>query len=85
MPVETRFEHITSNEDRIPRIASTTMKVVELVGERRACRWSCEELHFQHHYLTVGQIDSALGYYRDYRDEFGGDIQRQLEQVEGWR
>ncbi|MBF0328235.1 MAG: DUF433 domain-containing protein [Nitrospirae bacterium] len=35
------------------------MKVVELVVEKIAYGWSPEELHFQHPYLTLGQIYSA--------------------------
>ncbi len=34
------------------------MKVVE----QKAYGWSAEELHFQHPYLTLGQIHSALAY-----------------------
>lgn len=44
--VEIRYEHITLNEDRVPEISGTTMKVVELVVEQQAYGWSPEELHF---------------------------------------
>ncbi len=57
------YEHITLNEDRVPGIAGTTMKVVELVVEQQAYGWSPEELDFQHPYPTLGQIHSALAYY----------------------
>jgi len=80
--VETRYEHISLNEDRVPRIAGTTTKVVELVVEQQAYGWSLEELHFQHPYLTLGQIHSALAYYWDHREELDRDIQRRLELVE---
>jgi uncharacterized protein (DUF433 family) len=83
--METRYEHIKLNEDHVPVIADTTMKVVELVVEQRAYGWSPEELHFQHPYLTLGQIHSALAYYWDHRDELDRDIQRRLEQVDGLR
>jgi uncharacterized protein (DUF433 family) len=79
--VETRYEHITLNEDRVPEIAGTTMKVVELVVEQQAYGWSPEELHFQHPYLTLGQIHSALAYYWDHREELDRNIQRRLEGV----
>jgi len=46
--VKTRYEPIVVNEDGVPIIAGTTMKVVELVVERAAYGWSPEELHFQH-------------------------------------
>jgi uncharacterized protein (DUF433 family) len=83
--METRYEHIALNEDRVPGIVDTTMKVVELVVEQRAYGWSPEELHFQHPYLTLGQIHSALAYYWDHRDELDRDIQRRLERVEELR
>lgn len=83
--METRYEHISLNEDRVPGIAGTTMKVVELVVEQQAYGWSPEELHFQHPYLTLGQIHSALAYYWDHREELDRDIQRRLERVEELR
>jgi uncharacterized protein (DUF433 family) len=83
--VETRYEHIALNEDRVPGIVDTTMKVVELVVEQQAYGWSPEELHFQHPYLTLGQIHSALAYYWDHREELDRDIQRRLERVEELR
>lgn len=83
--MRTRYEHITLNEDRVPSITGTTMKVVELVVEQRAYGWSPEELHFQHPYLTLGQIHSALAYYWDHRDELDRDIGRRLERVEELR
>lgn len=79
--METRYEHIVLNEDHVPSIAGTTMKVVELVVEQQAYGWSPEELHFQHPYLTLGQIHSALAYYWDHREELDHDIQRRLERV----
>jgi uncharacterized protein (DUF433 family) len=78
---ETRYEHIILNENNVPSIAGTTMKVVELVVEQQAYGWSPEELHFQHPYLTLGQIYSALAYYWDHREELDRDIQQRLERV----
>ncbi|MDQ3184657.1 MAG: DUF433 domain-containing protein [Actinomycetota bacterium] len=83
--METRYEHIALNEDRVPGIVDTTIKVVELVVEQQAYGWSPQELHFQHPYLTLGQIHSALAYYWDHREELDRDIQRQLERVERMR
>jgi hypothetical protein len=42
--MKTRYEHVSLNEDRVPEIAGTTLKVVELVIEQRAYGWSPEEL-----------------------------------------
>jgi len=79
--METRYEHIVLNEAHVPSIAGTTMKVVELVVEQQAYGWSPEELHFQHPYLMLGQIHSALAYYWDYRKDLDRDIRRRLERV----
>ena len=79
--IETRYEHVVLNEERVPSIEGTTMKVVELVVEQQAYGWSPEELHFQHPYLDLGQIHSALAYYWDHREELDRDIQRRLERV----
>ncbi len=79
--VETRYEHITLNDTAVPVITGTTMKVIELVQEYLAHGWSPEELHFQHPYLTLGQVYSALAYYWDHKEELDRDIERRLELV----
>ncbi len=80
--VETRYEHIVLSQNDVPIIAGTNMKVVELVLERIAYGWSPEELHFQHPYLTLGQIHSALAYYWDHQEELDRDIERRLQFVD---
>jgi len=79
---ETRYEHIIVDDNNIPLIAGTTMKVVELVLDSKAYGWSPEELHFQHPYLSLGQIHSALAYYWDHQEELDKDIERRLDFVE---
>ncbi len=76
--VETRYEHIVLDTAGVPRIAGTTMKVVELIQEQLAYGWSAEELHFQHPYLSLGQIHSALAYYWDHKEKLDQDIARRL-------
>ena len=78
--VQTSYEHIALNKKEIPIIRGTTMKVVELVVEKLAHGWSPEELHFQHPYLTLGQVYSALAYYADHQAELEKDIESRLEQ-----
>lgn len=85
MPVQTRYRHITLEDNGVPVIDGTTMKVVELVLEQSAHGWSPEELHFQHPYLTLGQIHSALAYYWDHKDELDRDIEQRLARVEQLR
>jgi uncharacterized protein (DUF433 family) len=82
MSTQTRYEHITLDDNRVPIIDGTTMKVVELVLEQAAYGWSPEELHFQHPYLTLGQIHSALAYYWDHKDELDQDIEQRLARVD---
>lgn len=83
--VETRYEHIVLDDTGVPYIADTTMKVIELVLERSAYGWSPEELHFQHPYLSLGQIHSALAYYWDHQNELDQDIAHRRERVEELR
>lgn len=80
---ETRYEHIMLTEDNVPMIVGTKMKVVELVLDHIAYGWSPEELHFQHPYLTMGQIHSALAYYWDHQEKFDQNIEEGLEIIEG--
>jgi uncharacterized protein (DUF433 family) len=70
------------DEAQVPMVAGTTMKLVELVLDHLAYGWSPEELHFQHPYLTMGQIYSALAYYWDHKTEVDQDIERRLRFVD---
>lgn len=79
---ETRYEHIVLDDDGVPCIAGTTMKVIELVTAQDAYGWSPEELHFQFPHLSLGQIHSALAYYWDHRDDLDQDIARRLAAVD---
>src|SRR3990172_7112609 len=80
--VETRYEHVVLDENNVPIITGTTMKVIELVLEHMAYDWSPEELHLQHPYLTLGQVYSALAYYWDHQEELDQDIERRAQFVE---
>ncbi|MCP4297906.1 MAG: DUF433 domain-containing protein [Proteobacteria bacterium] len=79
--VETKYEHIVLDEKDVPIIAGTSIKVIELVLEKSAYGWSPEELHFQHPYLTLGEIYSALAYYWDHQKELDSDIEYRLATV----
>ena len=83
--VKTQYEHVVLDESQVPIIAGTTMKVVELVAERNAYGWSPEEIQFQHPYLTLGQIYSALAYYWDHCEQLDLDIKQRLEHVDRTR
>lgn len=82
MTQATAYEHVVINEAGAPVIDGTTMKVIELVLEIVAYGWSPDELRFQHPYLTLGQIHSALTYYWDHKEDLDRDIKFRLERVE---
>jgi len=82
LSAETRYDHIILNEAGIPTIAGTNMKVIELVLERTAYGWSPEELHYQHPFLTLGQIYSALAYYYDNQGKIDDEIEQRLRRVD---
>lgn len=76
MAVLTPYFHVELNDDGVPMITGTTMKVIELVLDHIAYGWSPEELQFQYPYLTMGQVHSALAYYWDHQAELDADIKR---------
>ena len=78
----TTYEHVQIDAGGVPIIADTNMKVVELVMAQLAHGWSPEELHFQHPYLSLGQIHSALAYYWDHKEELDADIERRRQYAE---
>lgn len=85
MSVATAYEHIVLNQSGIPIIEGTTTKIVEIVTEMKAYGWSPEEIHFQHPYLSLGQIYSALAYYWDNSDEMNRDIKERTAKVDAIR
>lgn len=85
MLVDTRYEHVALNEDGVPVIRGTTMKVQELVAERLAWGWSPEEMLLNHPYLTLGQIFSALAYYADHEEEIEAAITADVELMDELR
>ena len=80
-PAKTEYEHVVLDEEGVPIIAGTTMKIIEIVLEKTAYGWSPEELHFQHPYLSLGQIYSALAYYWDHKEALDKDIEKRLKHV----
>lgn len=76
------YPHIDFDAKDQPVLAGTTLKVVELVMAQRAHGWSPEELHFQHPYLSLGQIYSALAYYWDHKSALDADIEQRSRYAE---
>ncbi len=81
----TEYKHIQLDEDNVPTIAGTTMKVVEIIIPIKAYGWTPENLHEQHPYLTMGQIHSALAYYWDYQEELDADLEQRYKFAEKLR
>jgi uncharacterized protein (DUF433 family) len=82
MTTATTYEHIVLNQAGIPIIEGTNTKIVEIVAEVKAYGWSPEEIHFQHPYLSLGQIHSALAYYWDNADEIDRDLKQRFARAE---
>jgi uncharacterized protein (DUF433 family) len=82
MSTATTYEHIVLNQSGVPFIKGTNTKIVEIVLEMKAYGWSPEEIHFQHPYLSLGQIHSALAYYWDNADEMNLNIKERLSRIE---
>ncbi|MBE9214249.1 DUF433 domain-containing protein [Plectonema cf. radiosum LEGE 06105] len=81
----TGYKYIEVDENNVPFIIGTRMKVVEIITSVYAYGWNAEELHFQYPYLTMSQIHSALAYYWDNQEDINADMQRRLENVENLR
>ncbi len=80
--IKTEYKYVELDERNVPIITGTSMKVIELVTGQIAYGWSPEELHFQHPYLTMSQILSALAYYWDHKEELDADIERREQYSE---
>lgn len=79
--VETTYEHIIIEQNQ-PMIKGTHTKVRDLVLDKIAYGWSPDEIHYQHSYLTLGQIYSALAYYADHQEEMDKEIETQLRDID---
>ena len=81
--VKTRYEHILLNEEKVPIIAGTKMKVIELILYKIACGWIPEELQYQHPRITLAQICPALAYYSNHQEEHPNFTKPILKPVQG--
>lgn len=85
MSVKTEYPHIVLNDQGVPVIEGTTMKVVELVAARLAYAWSPEELQVQYPHLTQDRIHAALAYYWDHAEALDREVARQIAEYEAHR
>lgn len=81
----TEYKYVQLDERKIPIIAGTTMKVIELVTSVKAYGWGPEELHFNYPHLTMSQIHSALAYYWDHKEELDADMEQRFQHAEKLR
>ncbi|QUY40679.1 DUF433 domain-containing protein [Acaryochloris marina] len=77
----TDYKYIQLDENQVPVIEGSTMKVVELITSHLTYGWSPEELHFQYSHISLGKIYSALAYYWDHKAALESDMKQRLEKV----
>ena len=77
----TDYKHIQLDENQVPIIEGSTMKVVELITSHLTYGWSPEELHFQYPHIALGKIYSALAYYWDHQAALDSDMKQRFEKV----
>jgi len=81
----TEFKHVVLDEQNVPLIGGTTMKVIEVVMAQRAHGWTPEEIHINHRYLSMSQIYAALAYYWENKSEIDKAILEDLQLSERMR
>ncbi|MEK7395835.1 MAG: hypothetical protein AAB116_02750 [Candidatus Poribacteria bacterium] len=76
------YKYVAINEDGIPIIKPTKMKIEYIVVERGSYRWGPKMQQEQHPFLILSQVHSALSYYFDHKAEIDGDIEEGERYVE---
>jgi len=77
--------HIDFDDKGNPKIVGTRMKVVLLVMEQQGYGWSPEEMQDQHPHVILEQINAALAFYRDHKEQLDAEIARRDEYAERMR
>src|SRR5262249_8919738 len=72
---------IELDERGVAWITATKTKVIEVALDKVAYGWSPEETHFQHNYLSLAQIHSALAYYYEHQAAFDTEMRNQAERA----
>ena len=73
---------IIRDEHGIPWIDGANTKVVEIVSHHQAYGETPEELHHALPHLSVAQIEAALAFYAEHREEIEEDMERRRRYVE---
>ncbi len=79
--IQTLYQHIEYKEG-IAYVEGKTTKVSEIIVEHQAYGWSAEEIHFQHPYLSLSEIYSALAYYWDNKEAMNIQIEKEMQNIE---
>jgi uncharacterized protein (DUF433 family) len=79
MAILTDYKHIQLDQRGVPKIAGSTMKVIELVMAHLSYGWTAEEIYVNHPDLSLSQIYSALAYYWENKQALDRAIQEDLE------
>ena len=78
--------HIVFDEQGIPWLDDTNVKVIEVVLDALADGLSPREIHLEHqNTLSLAQIHAALGYYYDHQAEMDAEIKRYEDVVDSLR
>lgn len=77
--------HLWLDERGVAWIDDSNTKVIEVVIDHVAWRWSPEAIHLQHPHLSLAQIHAALAYYFDHQAEFDAEMERMDREYQALR
>lgn len=72
------YAHIDHNEEGIPFLTGTKVKVKQVALDHIAYQWNAEDIQRNHPQLSLSQIYSALAYYYDHKAEVDKAIEEGL-------
>jgi uncharacterized protein (DUF433 family) len=84
MITATEYPHIELDEDGRARIKGTGFKIIQIARAHLA-GISAEEIQRRHPHLTLSQVNSALAYYHDHKEQIEAIIVEQDQFVEEFR
>jgi uncharacterized protein (DUF433 family) len=85
MTEETGYPHIDLNENGVPRIDGTRLKVQHVAVLHTFHGLDGEQIRRQYPFLTLAQIYSALAYYHDHKEEIDRAIEEGEREAEALR
>lgn len=84
-PSGTDYPHIVFDENGVPAITGTRIKVANVAIERIEAGRTAEQIARTYPAITLAQVHSALAYYYDHRDEIDRYIAERDELAERLR